>query len=127
MEVSKCTEDARKALDGVDSETVLNPLKWLELAFFALIKPSGDVLPVRALYSDSGNTNIGLNPLTADEPIWYAGPDLAASRLATGRSPKIIQAFRLVPHGVQKGMKPTVIGTRTINPEKDDFFRAVIV
>ncbi len=64
MEVAECTEEARKALDGVNVEGVLNPLKWLEVAFFALIKPSGDVLPVRALYSDTGNTNIGLNPLT---------------------------------------------------------------
>jgi hypothetical protein len=51
---------------------------------------------------------------------------LAASKLAMGHTPQIMQAFRLVPRGVQGGMKPTVIGTRTINPEKDDFFRAVI-
>jgi hypothetical protein len=67
-----------------------------------------------------------LNPLTSKDPIWYAGPDLAASRLARGRTPKIIQAFRLVSYGVQEGMKPTVIGTRAFHPEKEDFFRAVI-
>jgi len=58
--------------------------------------------------------------------IWYAGPDLAASKLATGRTPQIFKAFRLVPVGVQEGMKTTVIGTRTIDPEKDGFFRVVI-
>ena len=74
----------------------------------------------------TGSTNIGLNPLTANDPIWYAGPDLAASRIATKRTPQMIEAFRLVPHGMQEGLKSTVIGTRTIDPEKDDFFRVVI-
>ncbi len=38
----------------------------------------------------------------------------------------MIQAFKLVPKGTQPGMKTTSIGTRTINPEEDDFFCAVI-
>jgi hypothetical protein len=126
MEVADCTEEARDTLTDANIETVLDPSTWLKLAFFALVKPSRDIFPVRALYSDTGNTNIGLNPLTSKGSIWYAGPDLAASRLATGRTPRIIRAFRLVPHGVQEGMKETVIGTRTINPEKDDFFKVVI-
>lgn len=126
LEVADCTAEARNILDSVSVKTILNPSKWANLAFFALVKPSEDLLPVRALYSDTGETNIGLNPLTAKEPIWYAGPDLAASRIATGRTPQVIEAFRLVPHGMQEGMKTTVIGTRTIDPKKDDFFRMVI-
>ena len=101
-------------------------MTWSQLGFFASAKPSADIFPVRALYNDTGSTNIGLNPLTSAKPIWYAGPDLAASMLLTRRAPKIIKAFRLVPHGVQAGMKPTAIGTRAFNPEKDNFFRAVI-
>jgi hypothetical protein len=126
LEIEDCTQKAHTILASTDAETILIPSKWRELAFFALIKPNKDILPVRALYNDTGDTNIGLNPLTSEEPIWYAGPDLAASKLATNRTPQIIEAFRLVPHGSQKGMKPTIIGTRTINPEKDDFFHAVI-
>jgi hypothetical protein len=41
-------------------------------------------------------------------------------------TPQIVEAFRIVPKGVQAGMKTTAIGTRTINPVADDFFRAVI-
>ena len=126
IEVEKCTHEARNTLNGVNARTVLSPSKWLELAFFASVKPSGDVVPVRALYNETGDTNIGLNPLTSKEPIWYGGPDLAASRLLGRRTPMIIEAFRLVPRGVQTGMKTTSIGTREINPEKHDFFRAVI-
>jgi hypothetical protein len=126
LEVVECTEEARHTLESANVETVLDPSLWQKLAFFASINPSGDILPVRAQYSDTGNSNIGLNPLSAKETIWYAGPDLAASRLLTQRTPQIVEAFTLVPHGVQEGMKNTVIGTRTFNPAKDDFFRVVI-
>jgi len=126
VQVEECTEEARNALAGVNIKNILKPQKWLELAFFASIKPSGDVLPVRALYNETGDTNIGLNPLTSAEPIWYAGPDLAASSLLTKRAPEIIEAFKLVPRDVQDGMKDALIGTRTIYPQTDDFFRVVI-
>jgi hypothetical protein len=126
VEVENCTEEARRILDGINSATILEPSLWPRLAFFASVKPSGDLLPVRAMYSETGETNIGLNPLTATEPIWYAGPDLAASKLAAEQAPQIVEAFRIVPKCVQAGMKPTAIGTRTINPVTDDFFRVVI-
>ena len=126
VEVQDCTEEATRILDHVNSASILDPALWPRLAFFASIKPSGDLLPVRAMYGDTGETNIGLNPLTATEPIWYAGPDLAASKLAREHTPPITEAFRIVPKGIQSGMKPTAIGTRTINPVTDDFFRVVI-
>jgi hypothetical protein len=90
------------------------------------VKPDGDILPVRALYRNTGDTNIGLNPLTCEEPIWYAGPDLAGSKLKTGRTPEIVHAFKLVPRGLQKGTKTTAIGKRTFDPATNDFFRAII-
>jgi hypothetical protein len=73
--------------------------------WLALVRPADDLLPIRALYGETGNTNIGLNPLTSDKPIWYAGPDFAASVLLTGRVPEIIEAFRIIPRGMQNGMK----------------------
>jgi len=105
---------------------VLNPAEWEKFAFFALVKPSGDILPVRAQYNEDGSTNIGLNPLTSKEPIWYAGPDLVASRLLSRRTPRIIKAFRIAPREIQPGLRSVKVGTREINPETDDFFRAVI-
>lgn len=126
LEVEDYSSEARKIVRSANSQNVLNPREWEKFAFFALVKPSGDILPVRALYQEDGSTNIGLNPLTAEEPIWYAGPDLIASRLLSGRTPHIIRAFRVVPRGVQPRLKPAIIGTRQVNPETDDFFRAVI-
>jgi len=50
-----------------------------------------------------------LNPLTSTDPIWYSGPDLATSKLQTGQVPKIIDAFKPVSQGTQRGMKDTHI------------------
>jgi hypothetical protein len=126
VKVEECTVEARKVLDRVTSETLLDPCIWLQLGFFAYVKSAGDVLPVRSVYGESETTNIGLNPLNSKEPIWYAGPDLAASKRKTGRAPRVIQAFKVVPRGSQDGMKGASIGSRKFNPAKDDFFRAII-
>jgi hypothetical protein len=126
VEVVDCTEEARTTLDHITVDRALDPANWPRFSFFASIRPKGDILPVRSLYSESGGTNIGLNPLTSDEPIWYAGPDLVGSQLKTGRAPEVVRAFKLVPMGIQKGMKAVAIGGRIIDPAKDDFFRAII-
>ena len=100
-----------------------------KLAFFALIQPDGDILPVRATYGDGqfGNqTNIGLNPVTSERPFWSAGPDVVGSPLFKGRPSKILQAIRIEPLGVQKNMKSVMLGTGSIDPYRDDFFRKVI-
>ena len=125
VEVQDCTKNARDVLRDVNIDSVLKPANWPDYAFFAKIKPSGDILPTRAVYNETGDTNIGSNPLTSTEPIWYAGPDLVASRLL-GSTPQIIEAFKIVPAGVQDGMKSAMLGNREIKPDRDDFFRAVI-
>jgi len=99
------------------------------LNFFALVQPEGDILPVRTVYGPDpagDQTNIGLNPLTSAKPIWCAGPDVVASFLLTGRAPKIIRAICFEPVGMQTGMKPVELGSGSIDPYRDDFFRKVI-
>ncbi|MGA8622357.1 MAG: hypothetical protein WB660_28030 [Candidatus Sulfotelmatobacter sp.] len=89
-----------------------------------MIQPDGDILPVRTIYGDGqfGNqTNIGLNPLTSDKPIWFAGPDIVGSTLLKRRPPKILRAIRIEPAGVQKDMKSVTLGTGSIDPYRDDF------
>ena len=52
---------------------------------------------------------------------------MIASVLLTGKCPQIIEAIRMVPHGKQRGLKPTVLyGKVHIDPREDDFFRHVI-
>ena len=100
-----------------------------KLGFFALIRPEADILPVRTIYGDhqsSDQTNIGLNPLTSDKPVWFAGPDIVGSMLLKEKPPQILRAIRIEPLGAQKGMKSVTLGTGSINPYRDDFFRKVI-
>lgn len=121
-----CTTEVRKMLRGVKLEDTFYPAFWRRLSFFALTLPDKDILPVRTVYN--GRTqNIGLNYLTSEQPIWFAGPDLVASALQTGRAPHIIKAIRMVPHGRQSGLKTTnLAGMVAISPKSDDFFCRVI-
>src|SRR3989442_4815133 len=107
---------------------MFNRNRWRQLNFFALVEPQGDMLPVRAVYNDAEaeSTNIGINPLRSKVPIWYSGPDLAASKILTGRSPKIIKAIRITPVAVQKGLRPTTLGCRKIVPERNNFYNVVV-
>jgi len=129
LRVREATRDVNAFLKEVDVDQLLDPKTWPKLCFFALIRPDGDILPVRTVYGDNragGETNIGLNPLTSDKPIWFAGPDIVASLLQTGKAPKILRAIRFEAIGVQKGLNPVKLGAGSINPARDDFFRKVI-
>jgi hypothetical protein len=81
---------------------------------------------------ESNDYQVGLNYLYApsDKPedgLWYALPDLAASVLLTGRIPRVVEAFRIVPTGQLEGLRPiTLRGAVPIDPRRDDFFRKVI-
>jgi len=133
IEVEDATEEVQAFLAGITLDDCFRPDTWRDFTFFAAIAPDGDVLPVRAGYSSApGEYNIGLNPLypdTAHTPMWYAGPDLVAATLLTGKPPKVIRAFRIVPVGAQPGLKPIALqGTVRVDPTGDafDFFRTVI-
>jgi len=123
-----CTADARRLLDSLTIESALDPATWKDYTFFAEIIPDGDVLPVRAKYSErSGVFNIGVNPFTDAKPHWYAGPDLIASTLLTGKAPNVTRAFRIVPMGRQTSLQPVKLrGSVAIDPTEGDFFQTVI-
>ena len=125
LRVREATQDVKKLLKSVNVDTVLDPKTWPKLGFFALVQPQGDILPVRTVYGDKrigSETNIGLNPLTSRRPIWFAGPDIVASTLLTGKPPTILRAIRFEGVGVQRGMKSVKLGKGLINPARDDFF-----
>jgi hypothetical protein len=66
-------------------ENVFKPEFWKKLSFFALVRPDSDIFPVRTVYN--GQTqNIGINRLSSDRPIWFAGPDVVASVLLAGKT-----------------------------------------
>jgi hypothetical protein len=125
VEFEDCTDQVRTMLADLTLDDTFRPEFWERLSFFALIKPDSDVLPVRTVYN--GRTqNIGLNYLSSDQPIWFAGPDVVASVLV-GKVPEVVRAIRLVPKGKQLELQATnLAGMVAVDPAKDDFYRHVI-
>jgi hypothetical protein len=121
----KCTRDVKQLLSKVSLDATFDRRFWKKLPFFALVNPRNDILPIRTVYGEK-TQNIGLNFLHSKKPIWYAGPDVVASKLLTGKSPHIVKAIRMVANGCQSGLQTTNLGGMvSIDPTKD-FYRKVI-
>jgi hypothetical protein len=121
------TERVRELLASVTAERCFDPAFWRQLPALVLVRPRGDVLPVRARYAVGGTWGIGLNPLHSEQPMWYALPDLIASVLLTGRVPEVLRAGRLVPRGRQPGLRPVRLrGEVEVDPTPGDLFRALV-
>jgi hypothetical protein len=128
LKIVDCTEEVRRFLANTKKEDLSRPGSWRKLDFFAKIKPTGDILPVRARYQDENDAlNIAVNPFTSPTSLYYAGPDLVASTLLSGKPPIIERAIRFVPVGVQTGLRPSSIrGTVPVDPVKQDFFQTPV-
>ena len=86
---------------------------WPKLRGVALIDASGCILPLRTVYhvqldqdKDAKARQIGVNEIVSAPPSWYTFADIIASKLLTGRTPKIFETITLEPEGVQNGLKP---------------------
>jgi hypothetical protein len=122
------TDDVRALLQNLTLDDLFQPAFWKRFNFYARIAPEGDTLPIRSVYdSKSGTCNIGLNELHWNQPMWIAGPDLIASVLLGGHVPKVLDAFRMVPHGKQRGLRPVELrGAVSVDPRREDFFTRLI-
>ena len=120
------TADVQRFLASVTHDDLFKPQTWRQLSFFALVAPDDDIFPVRAVYN--GETqNIGINRLRSAEPIWFAGPDVVSASILGNKVPRVLHAIRMVPHGTQRGLKPTNLrGKVAIDPRGQDFFRRAV-
>ena len=122
------TKEITEMVKRITLDNCFDPTFWRKFRFFARVLPDEDVLPVRAEYNNDGVTkNIAVNYFSSREPIWLSGPDVIASKLLTGKAPRIEKAIRMVPHGQQKGLKPVSLrGMVEVDPQKDDLFRVMV-
>ncbi len=122
------TDEVRTFLDSVTLDQCFKPATWPKFNFIALVEPSDDILPVRAPYAEGSRAfNIGVNPLTFNQPIPFAGPDLVAAKLRSGKTPKVTKARRLASRGKQANLRPIMLRNEIkIDPGRDDFFQVVI-
>jgi hypothetical protein len=131
--VTHCQKEIAKFLRSLTPEKLFLPSTWKRLPAFVKVVSNGDLLPSRAKYSPASNDwQVAVNHLFATEQagsegLWFSLPDVAASVLLTGKVPKIVDAFKLVPVGKVSGLRPVRLGGEvSVNPLTQDLFRTVI-
>lgn len=126
--VEDSTEDVQRMLDTITLEDCFDAEMWPNFVGIAQVAPDEDILPVRAQYGRDATYNIGINYLrTENIPLWYAIPDLVASKLLTGKSPNILAAKSFVGNGTDSRLKSVRLrGETLIEPKSTDFFTWVI-
>jgi hypothetical protein len=110
-------------VERVELEDCFRPAFWKRLRWFALVEPNEDVVPIRAKFGLRTDTDptLAWNFLTSKQPLWLTGPDVIASKLMTGKPIKILEAVKVVPHGVQRGLVPVKLRSQMkVDPRRDD-------
>ena len=125
LEFEDITDEAIRFVDDLKLEDLRGPEKWRKMAVLCTVLPEDDVFMVRSDFN--GVTyNIGTERVTSIEPLMYTLFDVVASKLITGRTPRILQAHRIFPVAVEPYLQPvTILGGQVIDPGKDDFFMAL--
>ena len=98
------TEETKEFLGAVTIDELRDPEIWKRLALLVQVSPDGDILPVRADYLGNGQDNIGLNHLHSNHPLWFTLADCIASKILTGKSPKILKAIIFEPKAIQSNL-----------------------
>ncbi len=125
IEQSDDTEKIKKFVNEIKLEDLRKKSTWKQLNAIVLVKPDDDILPTRARYNQE-TFNIGLNYTKSKKALWYTLSDVIASKLLTGKSPKILRAIRFTPSDIQNDLRKTSILDIEIDPRKQDFFKLLI-
>jgi len=123
LEFTDFTVGARQMLERAKLNDCFRPAFWNKLRWVALVEPHEDVVPIRAkfgLRADSDPT-LAWNFVTSKQPFWLTGADVIAAKLTTGKPIKILEAIKIVPHGVQPGLVPVKLRSQMrVDPRRDD-------
>ena len=128
MDWKASTDRIRSLLETVSLDDLKRPDFWPLLTTLVRVAPQADIFPVRTKYDGQSQT-IGLNYLTSDKPLWFTLADVIASKLLSGRVPKIIEAITFSPKEPQSGLRTVKIAGNPdyqVDPANDDFFKRLI-
>ena len=123
------TDDTQVLLQDVTISDLQKPDFWQRMRTIVQVKPEADIFPVRARYENQPQYTIGLNYLTAGFPMWFTLADCIASKLLTGKIPKVARAYTFDPGKPQSTLWPIdLMGNADyrIEPVKDDFYRRLV-
>jgi hypothetical protein len=117
-------------VDSVEVGDVLEPAFWPKLQALVQIDPAGDRLPVRARYGGDGAPwNVAVPTVAAGPPLWRPLAAAVASKLETGRAPRIIRALRFTPRAPQTGLRPLELtgdSRDRVDPTRDDLYQRLV-
>jgi hypothetical protein len=131
------TTETQAFLDSVQLSDLQDAATWKKLTTLVQVEPEADIFPVRARYAQRINADpksgdmptIGMNYLSAGRPFWFTLADCVASKLLSGKVPKVVRAIQFTAKPPQKDLKPIrVAGEQEfrVDPYKDDFYKRVI-
>lgn len=121
------TADARALLASARVEDWQDQNQWRSLTTLVRVRCESDLLPVRSYYQGEQHASIGLNLLTAPEPLWFTLADCLAAKFLSGKIPEIVEAVAFDPGPPQTGLHPVdLFGRLPIDPAKDDVFRELV-
>nr|WP_321498352.1 hypothetical protein [uncultured Methanolobus sp.] len=127
LEMKDVTDEIKEMLLNVDLAFLQSKANWKDFVVMVKIRPDNDILPVRMDYKGSGTGyNVGINCLSSDSQLWYALPEIIASVILTGKVPKIVEAVKFIPKGIQKGLRNSRILGIDINPENDNLVQVLV-
>ncbi|NDF30432.1 MAG: hypothetical protein EB150_09620, partial [Nitrososphaeria archaeon] len=121
------TQQTQEFLDRITIQSINKPESWPQMITICKIVPDGDVLPVRSTYGKA-IASIALAHLTPKDGtvLWYTLPDLIASKIRTGKAPKILEAITFVPIGVQRGLREISLPNGMTLAKGQDLIKKII-
>jgi hypothetical protein len=121
-----CTREVQRLLADLTADDLFNPAIWPKLNVYVLLQPEGDALPFKGEFRDD-DWRLAVLPYHKDAPRWWALPDVLASKLLTGKAPKMLRAVRLRYTGKQPYLRPlTLYGRLRIDPARDDVYKLAV-
>ena len=124
------TSETQAFLDRITLDDLQEQRIWPKLRTLVRLKPEGDILPLRTRYSPDRQTlTIGLNHARSDIPLWYTLADVIASKLLSGRAPRIDEAITFKPGPLQCGLQPIDLLGRPdfrVDPAREPIFKRLI-
>lgn len=122
----KATDEIKNFVDSISLDDMIKPETWKRLVGIAKVKPNKDILPLRTGYNETAEKTVGLQYLTSEHEMWFTLPDVVASKLLTGKTPEIIEAYKYKPGAPQKTLKPHKILGYQIDPLKDNLIKFLV-
>ncbi|MDD3901735.1 MAG: hypothetical protein PHX22_10985, partial [Dysgonamonadaceae bacterium] len=125
----EATEQIQDLLASITLEQMTDPETWPRLVGIAKIKLNGDRIPTRAGYGedgDAGERSVCLSDLYGGKEVWVSLPDLAASKILTGKTPTVVEGIIFKPGAKQKSLKPAKILGFNIDPKKTNLIKFLV-